>query len=47
MLDTWSRHEWTNGLQLESLQEMESLAVVTRNSTYEIMVLSRVSVPGS
>jgi hypothetical protein len=41
MLDTWSRHEWTNGLQLESLQEMESLAVVTRNSTYEIMVLSR------
>jgi hypothetical protein len=41
LLETWSRHEWTNGLQLDSLREMESLAVRTRNSTYEITILSR------
>jgi hypothetical protein len=40
LLDNWSRHEWTNGLQLECLQDMESLAVQTRNSTYEITILS-------
>jgi hypothetical protein len=35
----WSRHEWTEGIQIEALQYCETLLVRTRNSTYEIMVL--------
>ena len=39
-LDTWSSHEWTNGLQIETLPDLETLAVRTCNNTYEITVLS-------
>jgi hypothetical protein len=38
-LDAWSRHEWTEGVQIDTLQNLETLSVRTRNSTYEIMVL--------
>jgi hypothetical protein len=40
LLDTWSRHDWDGGLQLESVSELELLSVQTRNSTYEIAVVS-------
>jgi hypothetical protein len=40
LLDTWSSHSWTEGLQLEALQDMQKLSVQTENSTYEITVIS-------
>ena len=39
-LATWSSFEWTDGLQITTLPDLEMLAVRTRNSTYEITVLS-------
>lgn len=39
-LDTWSKHAWTDGLQVDALEDLETLCVQTRNSTYEITVLS-------
>ena len=39
-LGTWSKHPWTDGLQVDALQDLETLCVQTRNSTYEITVLS-------
>lgn len=38
-LDTWSKREWGNGLQVDSLQELDTLTVRTLNSVYEIIVL--------
>ena len=38
-LETWSKHEWENGLQVDSLQELDTLSVRTLNSVYEIIVL--------
>jgi hypothetical protein len=38
-LDTWSNHAWTHGLQVDALDDLETLCVQTRNSTYEITVL--------
>jgi hypothetical protein len=40
LLDTWSSHSWTEGLQLEALHDMEKLTVRTENSTYDITVIS-------
>jgi len=40
LLDTWSSHDWTEGVQLESVEDMEKLTVQTENSTYEITVIS-------
>jgi hypothetical protein len=40
ILDHWSRQEWDNGVQIEQMQELESLAVRTQNSVYEIVILS-------
>ena len=39
-LETWSKHAWTDGLQIDALQDLETVCVRTRNSTYEITVLS-------
>src|SRR5215510_9090309 len=39
-LDTWSKRPWTDGLQVDALQDLETLCVQTRNSMYEITVLS-------
>ena len=39
-LSTWSRHEWTDGVQLETMPALTTLVVRTRNSTYEITVVS-------
>jgi hypothetical protein len=40
LLDTWSSHDWSEGVQLEAMPDMETLAVRTENSTYEITVIS-------
>src|SRR2546430_8757440 len=40
LLDTWSAHDWTEGLQLETREDMDRLVVRTENSTYEITVIS-------
>lgn len=40
ILDTWCRHDWTNGVQVDQMMDLESLSVRTINSTYEITVLS-------
>ena len=39
-LDTWSHHDWTEGVQVDALPPLDALVVRTRNSTYEITVLS-------
>ena len=41
VLDTWASHDWTEGVQLEQFEDLESLAVRTENSVYELTVLSR------
>jgi len=38
-LDFWSSEPWTNGVQIEQMDEMQRLLVRTRNSSYEITVL--------
>ena len=40
ILDTWAKHAWNEGLQLEFMQDLECLSVRTENSTYEITVLA-------
>ena len=39
LLDTWSSHDWNEGIQLETMQDLETLTVRTENSTYEINVI--------
>ena len=39
LLDTWSSHNWSEGVQLETMQDMETLTIRTENSTYEITVI--------
>ena len=39
LLDTWSSHNWKEGIQLETMQDMETLTVRTENSLYEITVI--------
>ncbi len=39
ILDTWSDDPWSNGVQIDRLEEMEKLFVETANSTYEITVI--------
>jgi len=36
----WAQHDWSDGVRLETLAPLESFAVRTRNSLYEITVLS-------
>jgi hypothetical protein len=39
MLETWSTATWTNGVQVDQLEAMDTLVVETRNSRYEIVVI--------
>lgn len=39
-LQWWSGRDWSGGLQLDALAGLERFAVRTRNSTYEMTVLS-------
>ena len=39
-LDTWSQRDWNDGVQIDQLPDLETLAVQTLNSTYEITIVS-------
>lgn len=39
ILDNWSQHPWTDGVQVDQMQDMEKLEVRTRNSLYEITII--------
>ena len=39
ILDTWVNHDWTDGLQLESVDDFTVIHVQTRNSLYEITAI--------
>jgi hypothetical protein len=39
ILDEWSEYEWTKGVQLDRLLNMEKLEVRTQNSLYEIRII--------
>jgi hypothetical protein len=39
-LQGWSNHEWAGGVDFTALAGLEQFAVRTRNTTYEITVLS-------
>ena len=39
-LANWSSREWTDGVQINEMNELETLTVQTLNSVYEITVLS-------
>lgn len=38
-LDTWTAMPWFDGLQLDSLQPLDTLEVRTKNTVYEITVM--------
>jgi hypothetical protein len=40
MLDAWSDSEWNNGVQIDQIEELTTLAVQTSNSLYEVTVLN-------
>ena len=39
-LDAWSGHAWQSGLQVDRLRDLDTLRIVTRNTIYEITVVS-------
>jgi len=39
VLDKWSGDPWSNGVQVDEMEDMETLVVRTRNSLYEIVVI--------
>ena len=41
ILDTWLNDPWTNGVQIEQMEDMQRLYVQTKNSLYEITVIDR------
>jgi hypothetical protein len=41
ILDTWSNDPWTNGVQIEQMEDTQKLFVQTKNSLYEITVIDR------
>ncbi len=38
-LESWSAHLWKDGVQLDELPALESIAVQTRNTLYEMVVV--------
>src|ERR1051326_4188004 len=40
LLDTWSGHDWQDGVQVETLEDLSKLSVHTENSVYEITIIS-------
>ena len=39
ILENWSQDPWTNGVQVDRMEDMEKLVIQTRNSLYEIIVI--------
>ena len=40
ILDAWSDGKWDQGVQIDQMEELATLAVRTRNTVYEITVLN-------
>lgn len=40
LLDTWSNHDWTDGIQVDTMNDLDTLTVRTENSIYEITVIA-------
>ena len=40
ILDAWSEQDWDNGIQIDKLQELDTIAVRTAYSLYEITILN-------
>jgi len=38
-LENWSKDPWTNGVQVDRMEDMEKLVIQTRNSLYEIIII--------
>jgi len=38
-LETWTKQDWTEGVQIDQMQDLQSVAVQTHETTYEITVL--------
>jgi hypothetical protein len=38
-LDAWARHVWCDGVQIDTLRDLDMLHVRTRNTVYEITVI--------
>jgi hypothetical protein len=39
LLETWSSDPWSDGVQINEMDNLESLKVTTSNSTYEITII--------
>ena len=39
IMETWSGYDWSNGLQLESVEDFTEISVQTRNSVYQITAI--------
>jgi len=39
ILENWSEDPWTNGVQIDRMEDMAKLVVRTRNSLYEITII--------
>jgi len=39
VLDKWAEDPWTNGVQVDRMEDMEKLVIQTRNSLYEIIII--------
>ena len=39
LLDSWSDAPWTNGVQVDLMEDIEKLVVRTGNSLYEIIII--------
>ena len=39
-LDAWAGHDWRDGVQVEGLNDLSKLNIVTENSTYEVTIIS-------
>jgi hypothetical protein len=40
ILDTWSQDAWNNGIQIDSMEDMQKIAVHTVHNLYEIVIIS-------
>ena len=39
-LETWSSAEWSDGIQIDRMSDLETVVVKTQNSTYEITIIN-------
>lgn len=40
LLDTWANDPWSNGVQVDQLRELDTLAIQTLYHTYEVIVIN-------